>query len=102
MRAIRRIRTVFTKTSDQEEGGTPMTDRTDNRERGAALPFVSIALVLLLGAAAFAVDLGGVHLNGNRIQKAADAAALAGVVHITNVKALALPHRQVARRPPTV
>ena len=59
-------------------------DNTETRERGAALPFVSIALVLLLGAAAFAVDLGWVYLNGNRVQKAADAAALAGVVHITN------------------
>ena len=68
MRVVRRIRTVFTKASDTEKGGPTMTDTNrNNSELGAALPFVSIALVLLLGAAAFAVDLGWVYLNGNRV-----------------------------------
>ena len=66
------------------DSNSGLADKTGTQERGAALPFVSIALVLLLGAAAFAVDLGWIYLNGNRVQKAADAAALAGVVHVTN------------------
>lgn len=51
-------------------------------ERGAALPTVAIMLVVLLGMAAFAVDLGWIYLNANRLQKTADAAALAGVVNL--------------------
>jgi hypothetical protein len=53
-----------------------------NHERGAALPTVAIMLVVLLGMAAFAVDLGWLYLNANRVQKTADAAALAGVVNL--------------------
>jgi Flp pilus assembly protein TadG len=51
-------------------------------ERGAALPFVAVMMVLLIGMAAFAVDLGWLYLNGSRVQRGADAAALAGVVHL--------------------
>jgi hypothetical protein len=39
-------------------------------------------LTLLLGLAAFAVDLGWFYLHATRVQRAADAAALAGVVHM--------------------
>ncbi len=59
-----------------------MSGDTDRREKGAALPTIAIMLVVLLGMAAFAVDLGWLFLNGNRIQKTADAAALAGVVNL--------------------
>ncbi|MGH8916506.1 MAG: pilus assembly protein TadG-related protein, partial [Acidimicrobiia bacterium] len=63
----------------------------DDEEKGAALPFVGVILVLLLGIAAFAVDLGWIYLNSARLQRAADASALAGVVFlpgdITNVEA---------------
>ena len=59
-----------------------MSSDTDRREKGAALPTIAIMLVVLLGMAAFAVDLGWLFLNGNRIQKTADAAALAGVVNM--------------------
>lgn len=51
-------------------------------ERGIALPFVAATLVLLLGMSAFAIDLGWIYLNGARIQRGADAAALAGVVYL--------------------
>ncbi len=51
-------------------------------DRGIALPFIAIVLVLLLGMAAFAVDLGWIFLNGARVQRAADSAALAGVVYL--------------------
>jgi hypothetical protein len=39
-------------------------------------------LVLLLGASSFAIDLGWIYLNGSRLQRAADAASLAGVVNL--------------------
>lgn len=51
-------------------------------EEGMALPFIAAILVLLLGMAAFATDLGWIYLNGSRVQRAADAAALAGVVYL--------------------
>ena len=51
-------------------------------ERGAALPLIAGALALLLGLSAFAVDLGWLYLNRARLQRAADAAALAGVIHL--------------------
>ncbi len=51
-------------------------------EKGAILPFVAVVLVLLLGLASFAVDLGWFYLNSVRIQRAAEAAALGGVIHM--------------------
>ena len=51
-------------------------------ERGVALPFVALMLTLLIGMTALAVDLGWLYLNGSRVQRGADAAALAGVVHL--------------------
>ena len=53
-----------------------------NDEKGAILPFVAFLLVLLLGLASFAVDLGWFYLNSVRIQRAAESAALAGVIHM--------------------
>lgn len=55
---------------------------TRGRERGATLLWVASMLVLLLGASAFAVDFGWILLNGSRLQRAADAASLAGVVNL--------------------
>ncbi|GBD85265.1 hypothetical protein BMS3Abin02_01669 [bacterium BMS3Abin02] len=51
-------------------------------EHGAVLPLVGIMLVVLLGLSAFATDLGWFYLNANRAQRAADAAALAGVIYM--------------------
>ena len=51
-------------------------------EQGATLVLLASLLVVLLGAAAMAADLGWLYLNGLRTQQAADAAALAGVVHM--------------------
>jgi Flp pilus assembly protein TadG len=53
-----------------------------SRQRGATLLWVAGMLVALLGASAFATDLGWLYLNTSRLQKAADAAALAGVVNL--------------------
>jgi hypothetical protein len=53
-----------------------------NSESGVSLPLVALMMVTLLGLAAFAVDLGWFYLNASRIQRAADASALAGVIHM--------------------
>ncbi len=47
-------------------------------QRGAVLPLVAILIVVLLGFAAFAVDLGYLHVVKGELQNAADAGALAG------------------------
>lgn len=51
-------------------------------EKGAALVWIAGSLVTLLAASAFAVDLGWIYLNNSRLQSAADASALAGVVNL--------------------
>jgi hypothetical protein len=51
------------------------------RERGAILPLMAILLVVLMGAAAMAVDLGWLFWQSIEVQHGADAAALAGVVY---------------------
>ncbi|HLU31105.1 MAG TPA: pilus assembly protein TadG-related protein [Acidimicrobiia bacterium] len=51
-------------------------------EKGAALPITASMLVVLLGIAGFGTDLGWFYLNASRIQRAADAAALAGVINM--------------------
>jgi hypothetical protein len=55
---------------------------TEADERGAALIWVAGSLVALLAFTALAVDMGWYYLNGTRLQRAADAGALAGVIHI--------------------
>ncbi len=51
-------------------------------ESGAILPFLAVILVTLLAIASFATDLGWFYLNSQRVQRAAEASALAGVVHM--------------------
>jgi hypothetical protein len=53
---------------------------TNSGESGVTLPFVALLLLVLLGIAAFATDLAWFYLNASRIQRAADAGSLAGVV----------------------
>lgn len=52
------------------------------RERGAVLVLTAMAMVVLLGMAAFAVDYGWLAYNRLEVRKAAESAALAGVVHM--------------------
>ncbi len=56
--------------------------RSHDTERGAALVWIAGTLVVLLSMAAFATDLGWILLWNSRLQAAADAAALAGVVNL--------------------
>lgn len=51
-------------------------------DRGATLMMVAGMLTALMAVSAFAVDLGWLYLNTSRLQKAADSAALAGVVNL--------------------
>jgi hypothetical protein len=50
------------------------------RDGGYVVPLTALVLVPLMVIAAFAVDVGGWHARGSRVQRAADAASLAGVV----------------------
>lgn len=59
-----------------------MGNEQDNRERGAVLVLVAASAVVLMGMAAFAIDIGWILLNNARAQRAADAAALGGVVFL--------------------
>ena len=58
-------------------------------QRGAILPIMALLLVVLLGVAGFAVDLGWLLWNSIEIQHGADAAALGGVVYVAEDAALA-------------
>lgn len=49
-------------------------------ERGAAMLFVAIALVVCFGFAVLAIDMSLLQLSKNQLQNAADAAALAGAI----------------------
>jgi len=61
-----------------------------NEDRGAALLLVGLSLSVLMGMAAFGSDLAWFYLNTSRIQRAADAAALGGVVWLPNNETTAL------------
>jgi len=54
----------------------------DDGENGVVLVLTALAMVILLGMAAFAVDLGWLYYNQLKVRKGAEAAALAGVVHM--------------------
>ncbi len=68
------------------------------KEHGAALIWVAGSMVALLGMTALAVDLGWYYLNGARLQRAADAAALAGVMHLPAAPAQAATDAETAAR----
>lgn len=51
-------------------------------ERGFVMVWTAISLVVLMAMAGFAVDIGAWYSRAGRIQRAADAAALAGVVYM--------------------
>jgi hypothetical protein len=53
-------------------------------ERGQILPLVVIALVALLGIAAFSIDVGYAYYAKRQLQSATDAAALAGAQDLPN------------------
>lgn len=54
-------------------------------QHGAVLPLVAISLVVLLGMAGLALDLGHAYVNKTRLQNALDAAALSGAQTLMNL-----------------
>jgi len=70
----------------------------EDRQRGYAVVLTSLLIVPLLGFAGFAVDVGAWYVRASQLQKAADAAALAGVVWQPNfTKASAAATESAAR-----
>ncbi len=57
-------------------------NRGGDQERGAIAVLTALAMVAMLIAVAFAVDVGRWYVEGQRLQRAADAAALAGVPYM--------------------
>jgi uncharacterized membrane protein len=53
------------------------------RDKGQVLVLVALALFVLLGMAALAVDVGFMFCTKNELQRSADAGALAGAVQFT-------------------
>jgi hypothetical protein len=64
---IRRIRNVFVRSKD---------------ERGFVLAYSGLMLTVMVAMGGFAVDVGHWYLEGQRLQRSADSAALAGSVYL--------------------
>ncbi len=64
-------------------------------QKGAVIIFVTIALALLIGMTALALDLGHLYLVRNELQNAADAGALAGVRFLYNSDGFVNPEANV-------
>ena len=68
------------------------------KEQGYALVFVTFLLLPMLGMVGLAVDVGSFYVRAAQIQRAADAAALAGVVHQPDFATAEATARDYARR----
>ena len=60
-------------------------DAEGRRERGQILPIVALALVVMLGISAFAIDVGYAYYAKRQLQSATDAAALAGAQDLPSI-----------------
>lgn len=69
-------------------GGTPAEN--EQRQAGYVMAMTALLLIPLLIFAAFATDVGAWYVRGQQNQRAADAAALAGVVWMPNAPAAAV------------
>lgn len=65
--------------------GLPLGRRRRRDERGYVLAVSAIIMVPLLAISGMATDIGGWYAEGAKMQKAADAAALAGVVWLPDL-----------------
>ena len=61
---------------------TDRSDSSDSRSRGQVLVIFAFLLTILVGFSAMVIDISWIWANELRVQRAADAAALAGVVHL--------------------
>ncbi|MCP3974672.1 MAG: hypothetical protein GY720_09285 [bacterium] len=71
-------------TTVEEVAPDTAVDEAESNERGATLILVAAVMLVLMGMAGFAVDLGWLYSQKTETIKAAEAAALAGVVHLPN------------------
>lgn len=53
--------------------------QTGSRRKGSIFILVAASLMMILGFCALSADIGGLNMDANRVQRACDAAALAGV-----------------------
>lgn len=91
---LRRLRTI--RTNRAARAARSETGRRD--EKGYVLAVSAIIMVPLLAISGMATDIGGWYAEGTKMQKAADAAALAAVVWLPDLtKATAVAH-QTARQ----
>lgn len=67
-------------------GRIAMWDAFGRDERGGVLPLVALSLVVILGIAALAIDVGQQHALRAQLQATADAAALAAAAELPNEK----------------
>lgn len=63
-------------------GGQQREPRQDGRRRGGVIVIASLSLTVLLGFCALAADYGMLVSDANRLQRACDAAALAGAAQL--------------------
>jgi hypothetical protein len=70
--------------------------RDGGREGGFVIVWMALMLVVLMGMAAFSIDVGHWYLVASREQKAADAAALAAAIHWPGDPAAALAEAQAS------
>ena len=60
-------------------------ERIDARQGGYVLVMLALLMIPLVASVGFATDVGSWYLAGNRLQKAADSASLAGVVWLPDL-----------------
>ena len=80
-------------------GGEPVSaPSSDRREAGFILAQAALLLVPMLIVAAFATDIGAWYLEGQKVQRGVDAAALAAVTLLPDVAAAEAEARATAAR----
>lgn len=77
---------------------TGLARRVGTSEDGYVLAQTALLLIPLLIFAAFATDIGSWYVQGQKLQRAADAAALAGVTQLPDINAAIDEARAVALR----
>ncbi|MGI9609365.1 MAG: pilus assembly protein TadG-related protein [Acidimicrobiia bacterium] len=75
-----------------------MKKRWWKKDDGFSFVWLAMIIVVLIGMTGFGTDLGWLYLNASRAQKAADAAAMAGVVDLPGFPALAVSDAEDAAR----
>jgi hypothetical protein len=66
----------------RDQRSSAVIDSVVAGDGGFVLVFFALSLVVLIGIAALVIDVGNWYLEGSRLQRAADAAALGGVVYM--------------------